>query len=155
MQMQTPKILAALANDRAAHNIASKFESSLKAIEQGVADKQMWNSDYENFKYWVNEGCDKALDAAVWLPRVDDLSWLGLALDVLHERLLVNLTSKETNMSLSNAQRESSYCPKCGKHYREHDDLVCGFRYFDDTVNHERGWIPEPPNVLGCPIYFQ
>jgi len=41
----------------------------------------------------------------------------------------------------------SSYCPQCGKHYSEHNDSVCSFRYFDDTVNHERGWIPSPASM--------
>jgi len=110
IQMQTPKILAALANDRAAHNIAQKFESSLKAIEQGVADKKMWNSDYENFKYWVNEGCEKALDQAAepWRDQYragqrptysanDPRFNIGYMVSPLHARGFLNRLKKYAN----------------------------------------------------------
>ena len=109
--MQTPKILAALANDRAAHNISQKFENALKAIEQGVADKKMYNADYENFKYWINEGCDKALDAAAepWrelyrqgqrnIPykESDPRFTIGYSVSPLHARGLLNRLKKYAN----------------------------------------------------------
>lgn len=105
--MQTPKILAALASSRAANNLPAKFESSLKALEQGVADKKMWNADYENFKYWVNEGCEKALDKAAdpWheLARAgqrppynanDPRFNIGYMLSPLHARSFLNKLKK-------------------------------------------------------------
>ena len=108
--MQTPKILAALANDRAAHNISQKFENALKAIEQGVADKKMYNADYENFKYWINEGCDKALDAAAepWreMSRAgqrpsynanDPRFNIGYSVSPLHARGFLNRLKKYSN----------------------------------------------------------
>lgn len=43
----------------------------------------------------------------------------------------------------SDNDSRGAYCPQCGLHHTHHDDSICGFRYYHDEINHERGWIPD------------
>ena len=60
--MNTPKIEAAL-HSQPAHYL-SKFESALASLEQAKIDKRIWNTDFEDKKYWLHHACEHALDAA-------------------------------------------------------------------------------------------
>lgn len=62
--MNTPKIDAAINSNPKTQHSLPKFQSALKQLEQGIADKQIWNTDFENVKYWVSRGVEYALDEA-------------------------------------------------------------------------------------------
>jgi hypothetical protein len=62
--MNTPKIDAAIQSDPRAGNYLQKFQSSVRELETALADKHVWNSDFENIKYWLSRGSEMALDQA-------------------------------------------------------------------------------------------
>ena len=60
--MNTPKILASLKSEPAVYT--SRFESALVDLETAKDDKKIWNTDFENAKYYLHHACEHALDAA-------------------------------------------------------------------------------------------